>query len=124
MMKVFSFESLEVWKDVKSLTKDIYLLSNRFPDSEKFGLVNQVRRAIVSVSSNIAEGSARNSAKDQAHFYQIAFSSLMEVLSQLLISVELDYIKENELQLHREKISSIAYKLNALRAASLKRLKK
>ena len=123
-MKVFSFESLEVWKDVKSLTKEIYILTNNFPDSEKFGLVNQVRRAIVSVSSNIAEGSARNSAKDQAHFYQIAFSSLMEVLSQLLISVELDYIKENELQLHREKISSIAYKLNALRAASLKRLKK
>lgn len=123
-MKVFSFESLEVWKGVKSLTKDINLISNKFPDSEKFGLVNQIRRAIVSVSSNIAEGSARNSEKDQAHFYQIAFSSLMEVLSQLLISVELDYIKESELQLHREKISSIAYKLNALRSAFLKRLKK
>ncbi|MDX1652440.1 MAG: four helix bundle protein [Brumimicrobium sp.] len=123
-MKVFSFEGLEVWKDVKSLTKEIYLLTNNFPDSEKFGLVSQIRRATVSVSSNIAEGSARNSAKDQAHFYQIAYSSLMEVLSQLLISVELDYIKEDELLVHREKISSTAYKLNALRAASLKRLKK
>tara|TARA_B100000508_G_scaffold141091_1_gene146341 strand:+ start:78374 stop:78748 length:375 start_codon:yes stop_codon:yes gene_type:complete len=123
MMKVFSFESLEVWKEVKLLTKEIYILTKKFPDSEKFGLVSQIRRATVSVSSNIAEGSARNSAKDQAHFYQIAFSSLMEVLSQLLISVELNFIQENELQLQRESISNIAFKLNALRAASLKRLK-
>ncbi len=122
-MKVFSFESLEVWKEVKLLTKEIYILTKKFPDSEKFGLVSQIRRATVSVSSNIAEGSARNSAKDQAHFYQIAFSSLMEVLSQLLISVELNFIQENELQLQRESISNIAFKLNALRAASLKRLK-
>lgn len=123
-MKKFSFENLEVWKDVKLLTKDIYILTNNFPDSERFGLISQIRRATISVSSNIAEGSARNSAKDQAHFYQIAFSSLMEVLSQLIISVELGFINDNELQLHREKISDTAYKLNALRSAALRRKKK
>ncbi|WP_127844994.1 four helix bundle protein [Psychroflexus aestuariivivens] len=123
-MKKFSFENLEVWNDVKLLTKDIYIMTKSFPDEEKYGLVSQVRRAVISVSSNIAEGSARNSAKDQAHFYQIAFSSLMEVLSQLIISVELEFINNNQLKLHREKISDIAYKLNALRSAALKRTKK
>lgn len=120
-MKKFSFENLEVWNDVKLLTKDIYIVTNNFPDSERFGLISQIRRATISVSSNIAEGSARMSKKDQAHFYHIAFSSLMEVLSQLLISVELEYIKESDLQKLREKISSIGYKINALRSAALNR---
>jgi four helix bundle protein len=120
-MKKFSFENLEVWKDVKLLTKDIYILTNNFPDSERFGLISQIRRATISVSSNIAEGSARMSKKDQAHFYHIAFSSLMEVLSQLLISVELEYVKESDVEKLREKLSSIGYKINALRKATLNR---
>ena len=120
-MKKFSFENLEVWNDVKLLTKDIYIMTKSFPDEEKYGLVSQVRRAVISVSSNIAEGSSRMSKKDQAHFYHLAFSSLMEVLSQLLISVELEYIKESDLQKLREKISSIGYKINALRKATLNR---
>lgn len=120
-MKKFSFENLEVWKDVKLLTKDIYIITKSFPEEEKYGLVSQLRRAIISVSSNIAEGSSRMSKKDQAHFYQIAFSSLMEVLSQLLISVELEYIKESDVEKLREKISIIGYKINALRKATLNR---
>lgn len=120
-MKEFSFEKLEVWKEVKVFTKEVYLITKSYPDDEKFGLISQIRRATISVSSNIAEGSSRSSSKDQAHFYQIAFGSLMEVLSQLIISLELGYIEEEDLQACRNKISSIAFRLNALRSASLKR---
>jgi four helix bundle protein len=120
-MKEFSFEKLEVWKEIKTLTKDIYLITKGFPDDEKFGLISQIRRATISVSSNIAEGSSRSSSKDQAHFYQIAFGSLMEVLSQLIISLELGYLEEEDLKACRNKISSIAFRLNALRSASLNR---
>ena len=120
-MKRFSFENLVVWNDEKFLTKDVYMITKSFPDEEKYGLVSQIRRAIISVSSNLAEGSSRISNKDQAHFYQFSFSSLMEVLSQLLISVELNYIDETELEKLREKIASAGYKINALRKATLNR---
>lgn len=116
----FSFEKLEVWNDVKYFTKEIYILTQSFPNEEKFGLVSQIRRAIISVSSNIAEGSSRMSSKDQAHFYHLAYSSLMEVLSQLLISIELEYINTSDLNLLRDKISKISYNISALRKAAQK----
>lgn len=120
-MKVFSFEDLTVWKDSKELTKDIYSITSSFPDNEKFGLVSQMRRASISVSSNIAEGSSRVSPKDQAHFYHLSYSSLMEVFSQFLVSKELELVadmKENNI---RDKVSKISYKLNSLRTSALER---
>jgi four helix bundle protein len=120
-MKVFSFEDLTVWKDSKELTKVIYSITSSFPDNEKFGLVSQMRRASISVSSNIAEGSSRVSPKDQAHFYHLSYSSLMEVFSQFLVSKELGLIadmKENNI---RDKVSKISYKLNSLRTSALER---
>lgn len=123
-MKEFGFEKLEVWKNSKQLTIQIYKLSKSFPDDEKYGLISQLRRAVVSVNSNIAEGASRISSKDQAHFYHLAYSSLMEVLSQILISIELGYIeKENESVLRAE-ISKISNQLNALRNSALKKVKK
>ena len=116
-MKIFSFEKLEVWQDAKCLTLLVYKATKDFPSEEKFGLVSQLRRAVISVSSNIAEGSSRMSPKDQAHFYQIAFSSLMEVLSQIIISVKLGYIQEEDS--FRQEISKIANKLNALRKSRI-----
>ena len=80
-MYQFSFEKLEVWKESISLTKKIYETVSRFPDAEKYGLSVQLKRAIVSVSSNIAEGSSRTSYKEKAHFTTMAYSSLMEVLN-------------------------------------------
>lgn len=121
-MHIFSFEKLEVWQDAKYLTVLVYSITKDFPSEEKYGLVSQLRRAVISVSSNIAEGSSRTSAKDQAHFYQIAFSSLMEVLSQIIISFELGYIKEQDS--FRVEISKIANKLNGLRKSSLDRIRK
>ena len=123
-MKAFSFEKLEVWQDAKALTQVIYKCTRSFPDEEKFGLVSQLRRAMISVTSNIAEGSSRMSPKDQAHFYHIAFSSLMEVLSQILISIELGYIPKKSEDSFRKEISKISNKLNSLRKSSLKKLNK
>ena len=120
-MKTFSFEKLEVWKDTKAFIVIIYQLTKRFPDDERFGLISQIRRALISVSSNIAEGSSRATSKDQAYFYNIAFSSLMEVHSQLLISIELNYIPREKEEMLRDNITMIANKINALRAAILKK---
>lgn len=86
-MYTYSFEKLEVWVESKDFAKRIYLVTSKFPDTEKFGLTSQLRRASVSISSNIAEGSARKSYKDKAHFSTIAFGSAVEVLNQLIIAI-------------------------------------
>lgn len=119
-MKTYSFEKLDVWQKSRTLVKIIYKLSAKFPYEEKFGLTNQIRRASVSVSSNIAEGNSRFSPKDKAHFFQISFSSLMEVLNQLILANDLKFIEESELIDIRPLIDEIANKLNALYNAQLR----
>ena len=119
--RVYSFERLIVWNDVRKLTKYIYAITANFPESEKFGLVNQTRRSIVSVSSNIAEGSSRTGSKDQAHFYQIAYSSLMELLSQTIVSFDLGFLQEENYNEIRKQIEAISAQLNALRKSTLNR---
>jgi len=112
---VFSFEKLEVWKLSKAFPVKVYKSSENFPNEEKFGLVSQLRRAAVSVASNLAEGASRKSKKDQAHFSQLAYSSLMEVLCQLEIARDISYITEDEFQNLRDEASKIAYMINSLR---------
>ena len=119
-MHKFSFEKLDVWIESKELTKSIYNLTLSFPDSEKFGLVSQLRRASVSVCSNIAEGTSRISDKDKAHFISMSYSSTMEVLNQLILSYELEYIIEPNYSNCRNQINSITNKLNSLRNYILK----
>ena len=114
-MYTYSFEKLEVWRDAKDLTKEIYAITKSFPSEEKFGLTSQLRRASVSIASNIAEGSARKTNKDQAHFMVIAFSSSIEVLNQIIISFELGFISTAEYERLRLQIEKITNKLNALR---------
>ena len=80
----------------------MYALLKKFPREEQYALSDQLRRAVISIPSNIAEGSGRNSQKDQAHFYSIAYGSLMEVFSQLDIACDLGYIRQegfNQLEL-------------------------
>ena len=114
-MFTYSFEKLEVWVESKNFSKSIYLVTSKFPDNEKYGLISQLRRASISICSNIAEGSARNSFKDKAHFTTMAFSSAVEVLNQLIICFEIDFISENEYFKLRGDLESITNKLNALR---------
>ena len=110
----FGFEKLEVWKMSRNINKTVYQITNEFPQDEKFGLISQIRRASVSVSSNIAEGSARNSKKDQARFYQFAFSSAVEILNQMILSYDLGFIDDQKLNEVRLQISEITYKLGGL----------
>jgi four helix bundle protein len=114
-MYVFSFEKLEVWLEAKEFSKMIYDITSNFPDTEKFGLTSQLRRASISIASNIAEGSARKSYKDKAHFTTMAFGSAVEVLNQLIISFELNFVSEVNYLNIRVKFESITNKLNALR---------
>jgi four helix bundle protein len=92
-----TFEDLEVWQKSRELTLSIYQLTKKFPAEELYGLVSQMRRASISVSSNIAEGFARRQVKDKERFYVIASASLSELLSQLIVSEDLGYITPNEL---------------------------
>ncbi len=114
-MYTYSFEKLEVWKESKDFTKEIYTVTSTFPDDEKFGLTSQMRRAAVSICSNIAEGSARKTNKDKAHFTTISFGSAVEVLNQLILTVELGLLTQESYQELRLKLESITNKLNALR---------
>ncbi|WP_179346621.1 four helix bundle protein [Winogradskyella ursingii] len=114
-MKTYSFEKLEVWQESVLLVKLIYSITNSFPSEEKFGLVSQLRRASISIASNLAEGTSRKTQKDKAHFTTISFSSAMEVLNQLIISKNLDFIGENDYISARKKIEKITNMLNALR---------
>ncbi|WP_445956481.1 four helix bundle protein [Yeosuana sp.] len=99
----------------KALSKNIYIITNEFPLDEKFGLTSQLKRASISICSNIAEGSARKTNKDKAHFTIMAFSSAVEVLNQIIIAHELDFIDLKQYTSLREQIESITNKLNALR---------
>ncbi len=118
-VRTYSFEKLEVWKDSIKLVKSIYELTDNFPKEEKFGLISQLRRCSVSVSSNLAEGTSRQTNKDRAHFTTLAFSSSMELLNQLIISKELNFLDEKEYVILRAKIEKITNMLNALRKAQL-----
>ena len=114
-MYQYSFEKLEVWKEAKDLSKYIYRITSLFPDDEKFGLTSQLKRASVAMCSNIAEGSARKTNKDKAHFTVIAFSSAVEVLNQIILAYELKLVTKEDYVQTRQKIESITNKLNALR---------
>ncbi len=114
-MYTYSFEKLDVWIEAKALSKNIYIITNEFPLDEKFGLTSQLKRASISICSNIAEGSARKTNKDKAHFTIMAFSSAVEVLNQIIIAHDLDFIDLKQYTSLREQIESITNKLNALR---------
>lgn len=98
MKHYYSFENLDVWKVSKQLVIQIYQLIEKFPKVEKYALCDQLRRACVSVPSNIAERSGRVSIKEKIHFISIAYGSLMEVYCQLQLAEELQYIHNNNLQ--------------------------
>lgn len=111
----YPFEKLDVWQNSRKLVKDTYLITKGFPKNEQFGITSQIRRSVVSVSSNLAEGSGRKNGKDQAHFSTMAFSSLMELTNQLILSVDLNFMSEETLKSLRKDIDKIANQLNALR---------
>ena len=118
----YSFEKLDVWKISRVFNVKLYNLTNKFPNHEKFGLVSQIRRAAVSIISNIAEGSSRSSLKEQFRFSEIAYGSALEVYCQIIVALDLKYISETEFNEIDLSLKEITNKLYALKNSQLKRL--
>jgi len=95
---------LDVWKNARELVKVIYDLTKKFPKDETFGLMNQLRRCSVSVPSNIAEGCGRQHSKDSIQFFYVARGSLYELETQLYLSLDLNYISEDEVKICLDKV--------------------
>ncbi len=112
---MFNFERLEVWKRSIDLADVVYAASSTFPADERFGLTSQIRRAIVSVSSNIAEGSARASRTDYARFIEIAGGSLFEVVSQSFIARSRGMLAEEQFKKIYEEAEELSKMLSGLR---------
>lgn len=121
-LKAYSFETLVVFKEARILTNKIYTITNKFPTEEKYGITNQMRRAEISIISNIAEGSSWTSYKDKARFSEISFCSLMELLSQSLICLDQKYITNTDLLEIRIMMDSLGYKLNKLKESQFKNI--
>ena len=95
---MFNFEKLETWHEAIAFADLVYQYTRGFPDEERFGLTNQMRRAAVSIASNIAEGSSRSSRADYARFVEIATGSVFEVVSQATIGHHQGFLPEAEYQ--------------------------
>jgi four helix bundle protein len=94
-MSFKSYKDLEVWRKAMSLVKAIYIATAAYPSEEKFGLVSQMRRAAVSIPSNLAEGHARSGGGEFKHFISIAMGSVAELETQTILSVDLNYMAES-----------------------------
>ena len=119
---MYAFENLDAWKEARKLVVAVYQLLDKFPNFEKYALCDQIRRSIVSVPSNLAEGSGRVSPKEQLHFFEISYGSLMESYNQLILAADLKYISNDELEGIFPQIDTVARMLNGLRSSIIKKL--
>ena len=122
-MRIFSFEKLIAWQKGRELAILIYKTTKLFPKDETFGMISQMRRCSISIASNLAEGSGRNSMKDKARFSEIAFSSSLELLNQVILSNDFEYINENEYVQIREKITEVNMLIDGLYKSQLANIK-
>ena len=120
-MKIYSFEKLIVWQKSRKLAVLIYKITLVFPKEELFGMTSQMRRCSISIPSNIAEGSGRQTSKEKARFTEIAYSSALELLNQLMISLDLNYINEENYLKTRTEIEEITFMLDSLRKSQLEK---
>lgn len=110
--KTRSFKDLVVWQKSYQLTREVYTLTKGFPDEERYGLTQQMRRAAVAIPSNIAEGYGRQSSKEYKQFLAIAFGSLCELETQYLLSIDLGHTKPNEyVELLLSEVSRMLYRM-------------
>ena len=109
-----SYKDLLVWQKAMNLVTNVYNLIKTFPKEEIYGLSGQLRRAIVSVPSNIAEGQGRDSVKEFIHYLSISYGSLMEVETQLQIAANLGYLKQVEVDKLLEQTAEVGRLLNGL----------
>ncbi|MEK8179756.1 four helix bundle protein [Flavobacterium buctense] len=109
------YKELEIWKKSRLFCSQIYAITSKFPSDEKFGLTNQLRRASVSIPSNIAEGSSRSSNKDFSRFLEIAIGSAYEVETQLLIASDLGFVNTEELEIIANELNEIIKMISRFR---------
>ena len=114
---MFRFEKLQAWQKAMDWAQQVYAATSRFPDDERYGLTAQLRRAAVSVCSNIAEGSGRVSDREFAHFVGLSYGSLMEALCQCKLAVRLDYLSESDLSGLECGAEELSRMLSGLRSA-------
>ncbi len=119
-MDYFYYKKLEVYQYSKELVTAVYQQLSLFPQEEKFALCDQLRRAVISIPSNIAEGFGRVSTKEKVHFIEIAYGSLMEVSCQLDIAKDLKYLRESDFTTLMQQMEAIARMLSALRFSIIK----
>ena len=114
MQKIQSFTDLNAWKEAHVLVLNIYKETKKFPDDEKFGLTNQMRRSAVSITSNIAEGFSRKGTKEKIQYCYLALGSLAELQNQLVISRDIGYISNTDFRLLAEKSIIVSKLINGL----------
>ena len=114
-----SYKKLDAYIMAKEIVRMVYDTTKQFPDEEKFVLCNQIKRAAISVPSNIAEGLSRTAIKEQCHFLDIAFGSLMETDCQLEIARDLNYISNNEYDLIYNKLHILSKLITGLKSRRL-----
>ena len=107
-------KNLEVWQQSIQFIVHIYKLTHKFPNHELYALISQIRRSVVSISSNIAEGASRSNTKDRRRFYEIARSSLVELDTQLEIAKQLEYCNERELEIIEAEMNQLFGRLSML----------
>lgn len=117
-----SYRGLKVYRKSIDLVKQVYVLLKKFPCEEQYALCDQLRRSIISVPSNIAEGMGRSSGKDRAHFVEISYGSLMEANCQLEVAMNLEYITKDEFYNLDKEIEEIARMLSGFKTKLLSAL--
>jgi four helix bundle protein len=111
----FRYESLEITNDIHRLIRETYLITTNFPSEERFGLTSQIRRAVVSILLNIAEGHARSSTKEYARFVSISIGSLVEVDAAMKVAKSLEFVKNGSTPLFDELVQKVYFTLVAIR---------
>ena len=119
-MEPFYFRRLDVYRNAKQLSRLIYELLRKYPAEERFALCSQLRRAVTSIPINIAEGFGRFSSKEKAHFIEIAFGSVTEVLCKIELSLDEGYISQEEFKQVEERLSVIGKQLSGLHSSILR----
>ena len=120
--ELFSYRELVAYQRSKALVSEVYATLESFPKKETYALCDQLRRAVISIPSNIAEGMGRTSIKEQIHFIEIAFGSLYEVMCQIELAKDLNYITEVQFKEIEESVQNVAKPLSGLRSKRKKAL--
>ncbi len=118
MNHVYAFERLAAWQMARQAIKQIYLKTKNFPKEELFGITSQIRRAGISISCNLAEGSGRTSEGQQTHFYQIAYASALEVVSLLVVSNDIEILSDEDYAFLRNEMEKVTWAIYRLMSSN------